>query len=145
MDYALLLDRLVPTPQYGGVPNTPTFQWNDVRPEPTEIELADEHVVFLAEEAIKANNVSAYNTYNAAIHSGYTHTDGYVYYCNERATTDMVKVITLFDLDPAEPVIVITLNGTIRELTYAAFELLAKAIGNHQYSLRKAYWASLQK
>lgn len=145
MDIEIMYDRLIPGFMGTGCFYDDSFVWTDARPQPTEQECLDEWVVYQAEEAIKANNITAYTTYHTALAAGYTHTDTYVYYCNERATTDLVKVLTLFDLDPSEPVTVITLDGTIRDLTYAEFEVLAKAIGNHQYSLRKAYWAALQR
>ena len=145
MDYALLYGRLVPQPEYRGKPGSVSFNWTDARPEPTQAELDAEWEVYQTEESIKANNVAAYQAHEEALKAGYLHSDGYTYHCSEAATIDMVKVLTLFDLDPNEPVTVVTLDGTIRDLSIADFRALGTAIGNYQYSLRKTYWAALQR
>ena len=145
MDYTLLYERLIPGAEYYGVPGEAGFTWTDSRPEPTEQELTDEWVVYLEEVAIKENNEAAYIEYTGLLDAGYEHTDGFVYYCTEAATTDMMKVLTLFDLDPKEPVTIITLDGTIRDLTWLEFRKLTKEIGNYQYTLRKTYWSQLQR
>jgi len=145
MDLALVYSRLVPGFECKGVLGHPNFKWQDSRTEPTEAEVDAEWIVYQSEIDIKANNVAAYETHEEALKNGYLHNDGYTYHCSESATIDMVKVLTLFDLDPNEPVTVVTLDGTIRDLSIADFRILGKAIGNYQYSLRKTYWAALQR
>ena len=144
-DKAAMVMRLIPNPLYKGCWYDDSIVWEDTRTKPTEQELADEWVVYQAEEAIKVNNKQVHEDHILALNSGYLHTDGYVYHCSENATIDMVKVLTLFDLDPNEPVTVVTLDGSIRDLTIVEFRALGKALGNYQYSLRKIYWNALQR
>lgn len=143
MDYANIYSRLVPGYTGTGCFQNQSFVWTDARVQPTEEECLAEQEVYELEEAVKLNNIEAHERYIATLDLGYLHTDSNTYYCDERATSDLTKVLTLYNLDPSEPVFVILRNNTPASMTYVEFVAMAKAVGQYQYNTRKILWSEL--
>ena len=144
MDLAIVYSILVPNFKGSGCFYDNSFIWKDSRPQPTEEECEATWKKYADEEARKENNKNAYKTYEAALNSGYLHTDGIIYHCSETATLDYVKLVTLLDIELKEPVILRTFNGIIIELSYTDFKLMAVEVGKYQYALRLKLWSNLR-
>lgn len=143
MDLALIWDRLVPGTQYEGIPGTPSFMWMDERPQPTMAEVEAEWEVIQAEEAKKAANAQAFENYSRLVALGYDH-NGKTYNCDDAFTTDLVKMVMLTQLQPEEPVYLITRGGEVVSMSVDDFKAFAVALGYYAYTLRQAYWAAIK-
>ena len=100
---------------------------------PTNAEINQFWIKLEKAKEISDNNIAAYNAYISALEAGYRHTDGALYYANERATNDMVKALSLFGLDSREPLPTLDMEGKVHPLYIEDFQALASAIGRYQY------------
>jgi len=139
-----MICRLVPGAQWTGCWYDDSVVWNDDRPIPSEEAIEAENVVYEEEKAQDLSAKAALKTHDDALNAGYVHTDGCTYHCDEAATTDMVKCLTLFGLDHEEPLPVIDMDGNIHMLSIGELQTLAKAIGQYQYGLRVDLWSALR-
>lgn len=139
-----IICQLIPGAKYTGCWYDDSITWLDERPIPTEAEINQKYIDLEREKDKEINNNTVGMEYYAALEDGYLHTDGYLYYCNERATSDMVKALTLFGLDTEEPLPIIDMHGNVHQLYIDDFRTLAAAIGRYQYGLRLVYWSKLQ-
>lgn len=115
----------------------------DGNSKPSEAEINQKWIETIEASNKAVNNSLAEEEYYDALEAGYTHTDGNLYYCTERATNDMVKALTLFGINNSEPLPIIDMNGGIHQLYIDDFRALASAIGKYQYGLRLVYWSKL--
>lgn len=138
-----IVGLLIPSPKYQGCWYDDSIVWLDERPFPTTEEINQRYIEEVANDDIKINNSTVGAAYYTALSEGYEHTDGNLYYCDERATTDMVKALSLFGLDSEEPLPVIDMHGNVHSLYIDDFRTLAAAIGRYQYGLRMVYWNNL--
>jgi len=138
-----IIGQLIPDAQYSGCWYDDSVVWTDERPIPSQEEINQKYIEITTAADTTSNNSLAGADYCAALVAGYEHTDGNIYYCDERATTDMVKALTLFGIDTEEPLPVIDMNGNIHQLFIDDFRTLAAAIGRYQYGLRLVYWSKL--
>lgn len=144
IDYAFMFHRLVPGAKYANIPFAPAFRWlEESIPCPTIEECEAEWQVFLAEQAKEEANAQAYADYVAAVEAGFNY-NGVVYDCDDKFTTDLVKMVMLTQLDPEEPVYLMDKAGNVRTMSCDAFKVFASALGYYAYGLRQQYWSSLQ-
>jgi len=138
-----IIGQLVPDAQYTGCWYDDSVVWLDERPIPSEAEINQQWIENTEASDKYENNKAATEDYYAALATGYEHTDGNLYYCDERATNDMVKALSLFGIDSGEPLPVLDKNGNVHSLFIDEFRALAAAIGRYQYGLRMVYWSKL--
>ena len=143
-DRGYVICRLVPLARYTGCWYDDSIVWQDARPIPSDEEIEAEYINWQHEIALEDRAKMAVKTHDDALKAGYLHIDGCRYHCDEAATTDMVKCLTLFGLDHEEPLPVIDIAGEIHMLTIGELQGLAKAIGQYQYGLRVDLWSALR-
>lgn len=138
-----IVGLLLPGAKYSGCWYDDSIVWEDDRPFPAPREINQRYMEWVMAEAILENNRIAWERHHTALDNGFLHTDGVKYYCTERATDDMVKVLVLFSLDPTEPVYVLTYDNTPTSMSLDDFKILAVAVGRYQYRLRQTLWFEL--
>lgn len=139
----IIVNRLVPVPEYSGCWYDDSIVWEDERPFPTTEEIDQEYIKYTNEKDIIANNATALKDYLASTGAGYLHTDGNTYRCDKDGIIDMALAVILLDLDPYEPVICLTTTNVVVAMTAVEFKALASACGKYHYTLRQTYWSSL--
>lgn len=143
MDYILLLNRLLPNAKYQGVWGSRTFEWLDSRPKPTQEEFDKEYKIVMILKGIEDNNKQAKDELDKELAKGYLHTDGNTYICDRAGVIDIALILILVNLGQNEPIVLLTKDGKIVNITANEFKSLLTKVGQHYYRLLQEYWKKL--
>jgi hypothetical protein len=111
---------------------------------PTEEEITAFFDKYIKEKDREKHNKEVYAKYANDIKEGYLHTDGTLYYCNERSLNAMVAIITIFDSNTDETTPIIDINGDIHLMSMEQLKVLVKDVGRYVYLLKRKLWDDLR-
>jgi hypothetical protein len=135
-----LIRELVPNCKWSGLRfGAENFKWLDKRPFPTEAEIQVAYTEFKAKNEAEKNYDTALKKYTTTLEEGYVY-EGVRYYCNDKGTDDLVKALTLYNLNVKGPIPVLDMDGVIHRLKINEFRKMASALGSYQYEVRMTFW-----
>ena len=138
-----IIAKLIPGAKFRGCWYDNSIVWLDERPMPSDEDIQIEYDKWKAEELKKVEDEVARGNFNSLMARGYKHTDGFTYRCDKEGLVDLSLAFDLLQLNPYEPVYMLTLDRKPLVKTPDEFKEVAEAIGHYHYEKRREYWNAI--